>query len=222
MVQNHNIEYETRKHGQLFCINSSKDIVEMLLKECEKNKVNIITNAVTSIIEYHEDKKFYKLNTKIENKKDSYSIEFSSSSLIVATGALSVPSLGGSGFGYDIAKQFNLEVTELQAGLVPFMFSDSTKDFCASLSGVSHKVNASCNNKTFSEDILFTHRGLSGPVMLQISNYWKLGDSLKINLLPEKIASDYIKEIKTNNPKQLLKSILKSSGEKYKKLRDKK
>ena len=208
MVKSHNIDYETRKHGQLFCINSSKDIVEMLLKECEKNKVNIITNAVTSIIEYHEDKKFYKLNTKIENKKDSYSIEFSSSSLIVATGALSVPSLGGSGFGYDIAKQFNLEVTELQAGLVPFMFSDSTKDFCASLSGVSHKVNASCNNKTFSEDILFTHRGLSGPVILQISNYWKLGDSLKINLLPEKIASDYIKEIKTNNPKQLLKSIL--------------
>ena len=208
MVKSHNIDYETRKHGQLFCINSSKDIVEMLLKECEKYKVNIITNAVTSIIEYHEDKKFYKLNTKIENKKDSYSIEFSSSSLIVATGALSVPTLGGSGYGYDIAKQFNIEVTELQAGLVPFMFSDSTKDFCASLSGVSHKVNVSCNNKTFSEDILFTHRGLSGPVILQISNYWKLGDSLKINLLPEKIASDYIKKIKTNNPKQLLKSIL--------------
>ena len=163
---------------------------------------------LTSIIQYHEDKKVYKLNTKIENKKDSYSIDLSSSSLIVATGALSVPTLGGSGFGYDIAKQFNLEVTELQAGLVPFMFSDSTKDFCSSLSGVSHKVNVSCNNKTFSEDILFTHRGLSGPVILQISNYWKLGDSLKINLLPEKIASDYIKEIKTNNPKQLLKSIL--------------
>ena len=119
-----------------------------------------------------------------------------------------MPTLGGSGFGYDIAKQFNLEVTELQAGLVPFMFSDSTKEFCASLSGVSHKVNVSCNKKTFSEDILFTHRGLSGPVILQISNYWKLGDSLKINLLPEKIATDYIKEIKTNNPKQLLKSIL--------------
>jgi predicted Rossmann fold flavoprotein len=128
--------------------------------------------------------------------------------LIVATGALSVPTLGGSGFGYDIAKQFKLEVTELQAGLVPFMFSDSMKDFCSSLSGVSHEVDVTCNEKTFSEDILFTHRGLSGPVILQISNYWRLGDSVKINLLPQKIASDFIKEIKINSPKQLLKSIL--------------
>ena len=130
--------------------------------------------------------------------------------MIVATGALSVPTLGGSGFGYDVAKQFQLEVTELQAGLVPFMFSDSMKDFCGSLSGVSHEVDVTCNDKTFSEDILFTHRGLSGPVILQISNYWKLGDSVKVNLLPQKIAADFIKEIKTNNPSQLLKSILSS------------
>ena len=130
--------------------------------------------------------------------------------MIVATGALSVPTLGGSGFGYDVAKQFQLEVTELQAGLVPFMFSDSMKDFCGSLSGVSHEVDVTCNDKTFSEDILFTHRGLSGPVILQISNYWKLGDSVTVNLLPQKIAADFIKEIKNNNPRQLLKSILSS------------
>ena len=210
MVQNHNIEYETRKHGQLFCINSAKDIVEMLVNECEIFGVKILTHAITSTIEYLEDKKVYELNTKIETKKDSYSLELSSSSLIVATGALSVPTLGGSGFGYDIAKQFKLEVTELQAGLVPFMFSDSMKDFCASLSGVSHEVDVTCNDKTFCEDILFTHRGLSGPVILQISNYWKLGDSVTVNLLPQKIAADFIKEIKTNNPRQLLKSILSS------------
>jgi len=210
MVQNHNIEYETRKHGQLFCINSAKDIVEMLVNECEIFGVKILTHATTSTIEYLEDKKVYELNTKIETKKDSYSLELRSSSLIVATGALSVPTLGGSGFGYDVAKQFQLEVTELQAGLVPFMFSDSMKNFCASLSGVSHEVDVTCNDKTFSEDILFTHRGLSGPVILQISNYWKLGDSVKVNLLPQKIAADFIKEIKTNNPSQLLKSILSS------------
>ena len=210
MVQNHNIEYETRKHGQLFCINSAKDIVEMLVNECEIFGVKILTHATTSTIEYLEDKKVYELNTKIETKKDSYSLELRSSSLIVSTGALSVPTLGGSGFGYDVAKQFQLEVTELQAGLVPFMFSDSMKDFCGSLSGVSHEVDVTCNDKTFSEDILFTHRGLSGPVILQISNYWKLGDSVTVNLLPQKIAADFIKEIKTNNPRQLLKSILSS------------
>ena len=208
MVQSHDIDYETRKHGQLFCINSAKDIVEMLVKECESYRVKILTHASTTTIDYLEDKKVYKLNTNIETKKDSYSLELSSSSLIVATGALSVPTLGGSGFGYDIAKQFKLEVTELQAGLVPFMFSDSMKDFCASLSGVSHEVDVTCNDKTFSEDILFTHRGLSGPVILQISNYWQLGDSVAINLLPQKIAADFIKEIKIKNPKQLLKSIL--------------
>ena len=210
MVQNHNIEYETRKHGQLFCINSAKDIVEMLVNECEIFGVKILTHASTSTINYLEDKKVYELNTKLETKKDSYSLELSSSQLIVATGALSVPTLGGSGFGYDVAKQFQLEVTELQAGLVPFMFSDSMKDFCGSLSGVSHEVDVTCNDKTFSEDILFTHRGLSGPVILQISNYWKLGDSVTVNLLPQKIAADFIKEIKTNNPRQLLKSILSS------------
>jgi predicted Rossmann fold flavoprotein len=90
------------------------------------------------------------------------------------------------------------------------MFSDSMKDFCGSLSGVSHEVDVTCNDKTFSEDILFTHRGLSGPVILQISNYWKLGDSVTVNLLPQKIAADFIKEIKNNNPRQLLKSILSS------------
>jgi len=210
MVQNHNIEYETRKHGQLFCINSAKDIVEMLVNECEIFGVKILTHATTSTIEYLEDKKVYELNTKIETKKDSYSLELRSSSLIVSTGALSVPTLGGSGFGYDVAKQFQLEVTELQAGLVPFMFSDSMKDFCGSLSGVSHEVDVTCNDKTFSEDILFTHRGLSGPVILQISNYWKLGDSVTVNLLPQKIAADFIKEIKNNNPRQLLKSTLSS------------
>ena len=101
MVQSHDIDYETRKHGQLFCINSAKDIVEMLVNECESYRVKILTHASTSTIDYLEDKKVYKLKTNIETKKDSYSLELSSSSLIVATGALSVPTLGGSGFGYD-------------------------------------------------------------------------------------------------------------------------
>lgn len=206
MVEAHNIEYEERKHGQLFCINSAKDIVEMLVTECEKYNVTIITNATTSIVEYSDKK--YLLETIIETKKNTTNLYTQSNKLIIATGALSVPTLGGSGFGYDIAKQFQLEVTNLQAGLVPFIFTDQIKNICENLSGVSHNVEVTCNETTFSEDILFTHRGLSGPVILQISNYWYLGDSISINLMPSVSLSNHIKDIKKTSPKLLLKSIL--------------
>ena len=206
MVEDHNIEYEERKHGQLFCINSAKDIVEMLVTECEKYNVTIITNATTSSIEYSDRK--YLLETIIETKKNTTNLYTQSNKLIIATGALSVPTLGGSGFGYDIAKQFQLEVTNLQAGLVPFIFTDQIKNICENLSGVSHNVEVTCNETTFSEDILFTHRGLSGPVILQISNYWYLGDSISINLMPSVSLSNHIKDIKKTSPKLLLKSIL--------------
>ena len=206
MVEAHNIEYEERKHGQLFCINSAKDIVEMLVTECEKYNVTIITNATTSIVEYSDKK--YLLETIIETKKNTTNLYTQSNKLIIATGALSVPTLGGSGYGYDIAKQFQLEVTNLQAGLVPFIFTDQIKNICENLSGVSHNVEVTCNETTFSEDILFTHRGLSGPVILQISNYWHLGDSISINLMPSVSLSNHIKDIKKTSPKLLLKSIL--------------
>ena len=206
MVVDHNIEFEEKKHGQLFCVNSAKDIVEMLVNECEKYKVTIITNASTSTVKYIDSK--YYLSSIIETKKNTTNLLAQSNKLVIATGALSVPTLGGSGFGYDIAKQFQLKVTNLQAGLVPFIFTDSIKNICENLAGVSHNVEVSCNGTTFSEDILFTHRGLSGPVILQISNYWYLGDSISINLIPELSISDHIKEIKKTKPKLLIKSIL--------------
>ena len=206
MVVDHNIEFEEKKHGQLFCVNSAKDIVEMLVNECEKYKVTIITNASTSTVKYIDSK--YYLSSIIETKKNTTNLSAESNKLVIATGALSVPTLGGSGFGYDIAKQFQLKVTNLQAGLVPFIFTDSIKNICENLSGVSHNVDVTCNGTTFSEDILFTHRGLSGPVILQISNYWYLGDSISINLIPELSISDHIKEIKKTKPKLLIKSIL--------------
>ena len=206
MVEDHNIEFEEKKHGQLFCINSAKDIVEMLVNECEKYKVTIITNASTSTVKYIDSR--YHLSSTIETKKNTTNLLAQSNKLVIATGALSVPTLGGSGFGYDIAKQFQLKVTNLQAGLVPFIFTDSIKNICENLSGVSHNVEVSCNGTTFIEDILFTHRGLSGPVILQISNYWYLGDSISINLIPELSISDHIKEIKKTKPKLLIKSIL--------------
>lgn len=206
MVESHNIQFEEKKHGQLFCVNSAKDIVEMLVNECEKYKVTIITNTTTSTVKYIDSR--YHLSSTIETKKNTTNLLAQSNKLVIATGALSVPTLGGSGFGYDIAKQFQLKVTNLQAGLVPFIFTDSIKNICENLSGVSHNVEVSCNGTTFSEDILFTHRGLSGPVILQISNYWYLGDSISINLIPELSISDHIKEIKKTKPKLLIKSIL--------------
>lgn len=207
MVEDHDIEYVEKKHGQLFCVNSAKDIVAMLVAECDKYKVKILTHANTTSVKYIADNS-YDLKVDIENKTENLSFEVHSRNLVVATGALSVPTLGGSGFGYDIAKQFELKITNLQAGLVPFMFSDHIKNICETLSGVSHSVEVTSNEVTFNEDMLFTHRGLSGPAILQISNYWNLGDSVSINLMPSILASDYIKSAKNDNPKLLLKTIL--------------
>ena len=210
LVESHGIEYEERKHGQLFCINSAKDIVKMLLDECNKKSVTIITNAAPSNISFNNANDLYSLYAVIDTRSDNYTLKISSKALVVATGALSVPTLGGSGFGYDLAKQFNLDVLDLHAGLVPFMFSDHLKNICEKLSGVSLTISVSCNNKTFTEDMLFTHRGLSGPAILQISNYWSLGDEISINLFPKINIEDFIKNSKKNTPKQKLRTIISS------------
>ena len=180
----------------------------MLISECDKYKVEIRKYATAKEVNYFESDSLYKLNVLIEDKDKTEDIQYESKSLVVATGALSVPSLGGSGYGYELANQFGLGLIDLRAGLVPFMFSDYMKPICENLSGVSHSVEISCNNKTFHEDMLFTHRGLSGPAVLQISSYWNLGDKICINLLPSIDVSDYVKKIKLQNPKILLKSLL--------------
>ena len=210
LVESHGIEYEERKHGQLFCINSAKDIVKMLLDECNKVGVTIITNASPSNINFSNEDNVYSLNAEVKTKSKNYTMKISSKALVVATGALSVPTLGGSGYGYELAKQFNLDVIDLHAGLVPFMFSDHLKNICEKLSGVSQTISVSCNNKTFTEDMLFTHRGLSGPAILQISNYWSLGDEISINLFPKIDVEAFIKDSKKNTPKQKLRTIISS------------
>ena len=206
LVKSHGIEFEEKKHGQLFCVNSAKDIVEMLKSECDKYKVSIITHAETEKVEFVDNK--YTLDIAIDNKIDNYFMSVKASKLVVATGALSVPTLGGSAFGYQLAKQFGLEIIKTRAGLVPFIFTDVLKDTCIKLSGVSHFCKVSCNKKSFTEDILFTHRGLSGPAILQISNYWNEGEAININLFPDFDIKNYIFEHKKNTPKQKLKSIL--------------
>ena len=164
MVERYSIDYEERKHSQLFCKNSAKDILSMLLTESELTGVEIKTHCEVDSIEaielkghsekhQHEDKRSrYQLSVKQGHEIQKMQCQ----SLVVASGALSIPSLGGSGIGYDIAKQFDLKLTERRAGLVPFMFSDSYKAMCERLSGLALEVEVSCNVQSFTENILFT------------------------------------------------------------------
>jgi predicted Rossmann fold flavoprotein len=211
MVERHGIAYEERKNSQLFCINSAKEILDMLLEECKLANVEIKTHCELSGIEQHANTKnslgFH--ITAVQTKTDHKNIfEFSCESLVVATGALSIPTLGGSDAGYDIARQFSLPLIERRAGLVPFMFSDATKTMCERMSGLATEVEVSCNGHSFTENALFTHRGMSGPAILQISNYWYPGDAISINLLPELDASKWLIEQKLPHGKSLLKTVL--------------
>ena len=204
LVKQHGIDFEERKHNQLFCVHSAKDIVKMLLDECEEKGVKIIKNReVNSVINLdinNPDKDRYRVSgNEIDNKTEN-KFQIDCESLIIATGALSIPTLGGSDFGYRVAEQYNLPLVDLSASLVPFMFSDYLKPFCESLSGVSIDAEVFCNNKSFRENILFTHRGLSGPAILQISNYWLPGQEIAIDLLPNRnIAEELLEEKELKN-----------------------
>ena len=209
MVEAHGIDYEEKKHYQLFCINSAKDILNMLLAECTKAGVEVHTSI-----------EIKKVSKRAESASDGrFDVSLGSNpgrsvinceSLVIATGALSIPTLGGSGFGYDLAQQFNLPLIARQASLVPFMFSDEIKDLCEELSGVSTTVTILSNKKEFEESMLFTHRGLSGPAVLQISNYWKPGDGIQINLLPGINAADFLINEKITNHKTTIKKSFTS------------
>ncbi|MDC9719633.1 MAG: NAD(P)/FAD-dependent oxidoreductase [Gammaproteobacteria bacterium] len=203
MVEQHGIEFEERKHGQLFCQHSAKDILNMLLDECEQAGVEIRTRCEIDKIKQQQDTR-YQLKFSQNNKPQILDCQ----ALVVATGALSVPTLGGSGIGYDIAQQFGLKLIERQAGLVPFMFSDSMKPMCERLSGLALEVEVQCKQQSFKENLLFTHRGMSGPVILQISNYWSPGDEVIINLLPDIDAGQWLLSAKQQQGKSLLKTLL--------------
>lgn len=201
-VERHRIGY-FEKHtvnglsGQLFCTESSRQILGMLLDECRNAQVEIRTGcetfSVTSAGGFH-------LAT---NQGD-----FSSAAMVVAAGGVSIPSLGGSGFGYELAKQFGLQVLPTAASLVPLTFTDAMHATCGALSGVSCEVIVSNSRATFREDLLFTHRGLSGPAILQISNYWRPGEDITINLLPDRDASEVLKNWKHEHPRALLRTQL--------------
>lgn len=202
LVEKHGIAYHERKHGELFCNDSAKDILNMLLAECAGAGVDIKTKCSVEQIKViqKEDTPHYHLKSNLGS--------FICKSLVVASGGLSIPTLGSSGFGYDIAEQFNLPLLPRTAGLVPFIFTDQIKSMTESLSGLAIDVNMSVNNTSFRENMLFTHRGISGPTALQISNYWKQGDSISINLLPDDNAEELLIALKQSHPKSLLRNAL--------------
>jgi len=216
LVEQYGIDYEQRRHHQLFCRDSAKDILNMLLTECQQSGVDIKTHCEIEQITAFDHKGHSnkhqqqddRLRYQVQYNHDKTSLKQGCQSLVIATGALSIPSLGGSGIGYEIAEQFGLNVTPRRAGLVPFMFSDELKLVCERLSGLALETTVTCNKQSFTENMLFTHRGLSGPVILQISNYWQPGDAIEINLLPNLDAGHWLIESKQRYPKNQLKTIL--------------
>lgn len=201
LVNRHRIPYHEKALGQLFCDNSSKDILAALLDECETSNVTIETLADIDTV---EKSSHFKLTGSIEEK----TVTLKCDALIVATGGLSIPSLGGSDFGYQIAKQFGHLVLPLRAGLVPFTFTDGFKLLSEKLSGSSVPTSVTVDDKTFNENILFSHRGLSGPAILQISSYWHEGETISIDILPALDAFQYLQDEKQKQPKLLLRNIL--------------
>ncbi len=195
LVEKHRIAYHEKTLGQLFCDGSSQQIIGMLLEESRQAKVTI------------------RLQTKVEqvSKPDArFRIrmaegEFSCESLVVACGGLSIPKMGASGLGYQIARQFGLGIVSTRAALVPFTLTESQLDLWSTLAGVALEAEIQCGKKSFREGLLFTHRGLSGPAMLQISSYWQPKDPLRVNLAPGHDATALLMDAKapraTNYPR---------------------
>lgn len=197
-VKRHKIAFHEKKLGQLFCDHQSRDILNMLLKECEQHKVCIQLNESVE---------------KIESKNNAFEIDTTTGkyvcdSLVIATGGLSIPTLGSSGFGYEVAKQFGLPVYPTRAGLVPFVLMPQDRERFSPLSGISNIAKVKSAKRSFDENILITHKGLSGPAILQISNYWKDGESLTIDLAPDHEMADFLKTAQLRQPNVQLKTAL--------------
>jgi len=197
LVDKYEIAYHEKTLGQLFCDNSSKDILAMLKAECAAAGVRILTHCG---IESVRDGAHYSVTTDKG--------VFASESLVIATGGLSIPKMGASDFGYRLAQQFGLAVKETTAGLVPFTFSGPMQDLTGRLAGISLPAIIHVGDTAFSEDILFTHRGLSGPAALQASSYWQPGSDIFVNLLPSGDVAERLSVAKTARPKALLRTLL--------------
>ena len=198
MVERHGIAYHEKELGQLFCDESSKLIVKMLLDECAASGVRVETGCSIERVS-QGDEGFTAVTARGI---------FTAPSFVVASGGLSIPSMGASGFGYELARQFGHAVLPTRAGLVPLTLSGTHSERLQDLSGVALPVDATCNRQSFRNFMLVTHRGLSGPSILQISSYWQPGDALQLDLLPERDAYDYLREQQVARPAAELRTVL--------------
>jgi hypothetical protein len=198
LMDKHRIAYHEKKLGQLFCDDSAQNIIDMLLSECQAAGVTISKETSVDTIKYESGAYHLETNRGLVQAP----------SLVIATGGLSIPKIGATGFGYDVAKQFGLEIIQTRAGLVPLTFTDNLLERCKELSGLSVEAAVSYNKTSFSEGFLFTHRGLSGPSILQISSYWEQGNELTIDLVNDVRVETFLKEQKEESPKQDIPNIL--------------
>jgi len=203
LVERHGVEYVEKAPGQLFCAHSAKELLGVLLTECEWAGVELRLNtSVAAVARQGEGMRLDTSAGRIE-----------AGALVVATGGLSIPTLGASGFGYDLARQFGLAVTETRPALVPFTLTSQWKARCEALAGVACEVAVTCREGRslkgrYVEPMLFTHRGLSGPAMLQISSYWQPGDELQIDLLPGVEAYAALVQARRETPRRHLSTWL--------------
>ncbi|MDQ6951161.1 MAG: NAD(P)/FAD-dependent oxidoreductase [Mariprofundales bacterium] len=199
LVQQHQIPYHQRDHGQLFCDNSANAILQMLLKECRQAHITLQLSTTTHTITQCPDGEFDLLS-------DHH--HWRCRSLVIATGGLSIPTCGATPLGYNIAKQFGIKVWPPSASLVPFTLQAEDKMQLAMLAGIAVHATVQCAGKAFSDAVLFTHRGLSGPAILQLSNYWQPGLEMMIDWLPAIDLATTITQLASTHPKQQLKTAL--------------
>jgi predicted Rossmann fold flavoprotein len=190
LIEKHRIAYHEKTAGQLFCDGSSRQVIEMLKHECREAGVAIHVNS--TIVRVHKGARFVVTTNRSEEESDS---------LVIATGGLSIPKMGATDLGYRLARQFGLNIIGTTPGLVPLTMDQQDTLLCRELSGVSLDAVVRCNGRAFRGNILFTHRGLSGPAILQISSYWTPGDPISLDLSPE---ADF-RDILTNNHRTGLK-----------------
>ncbi|WP_193182265.1 BaiN/RdsA family NAD(P)/FAD-dependent oxidoreductase [Nisaea sediminum] len=198
LVERYGIAYHEKTLGQLFCDESSKQIVEMLTTELRQAGARLeLSTSVASIA---------RLGSGFRVGLSSGEVE--ASSLVIATGGKSIPKMGATGFAYGVAEQFGIRVVPTRPGLVPLTFDPDTLEHLKALSGISVEAEVSCGKIRFAEGLLFTHRGLSGPSILQISSYWREGEEIRIDLAPGSEVSEVLLKAKTDNPKQAVQTAL--------------
>ena len=199
-VQSHGIAYHEKAHGQLFCDGKAREIVDLLKSECDSVNVDIVLQCDISGVDFQSASGQY----HVQSSRG----DITANAVVVATGGLSIPHMDPTPFGYELARQYGLDVLPVRASLVPYTFTGQLKDMFARLSGVAIPTVIRAGNTSFQEGTLFTHRGLSGPAVLQISNYWQPSDAILVDLLPDINVTDTLLSAKQQQPKSLARTII--------------